>query len=304
MKKIRHSCALAATLAVIGFGVVSLFSNDQPVPASPADRLLRDAAMMLLKEGNVRFATGKSQHPNLDAERRNSTVAHGQEPFATILACSDSRDPVELLFDRGVGDLFVIRVAGNVAGPSELASIEYGVGHLHTSLLVVMGHTKCGAVTAAVKDAEVHGHISALIKRIKPAADMAKQETSNPDELIPAAIRANVWLTISEVLKQSGEVRRLILAGKLQVFGAVYDLENGKVNWLGLHPGQEELLAQARPDEQKLANAGPALPRPATLLKPGTATPNVLPLASSGHEADGKAAKSTGPRATPPARGH
>ena len=304
MKKIRHSCALVATLAVISFGVVSLFSNDQSAPASPADRLLRDAAMMLLKEGNVRFATGKSQHPNLEAERRNSTVAQGQEPFATILACSDSRDPVELLFDRGVGDLFVVRVAGNVAGPSELASIEYGVGHLHTSLLVVMGHTKCGAVTAAVKGAEVHGHLPALIQRIKPAADMAKQETSNPDELIPAAIRANVWLTISEVLKQSGEVRRLILAGKLQVFGAVYDLETGKVTWLGMHPGQEELIAQSKPDEQKAASAGPPLPKPSALLRPGTASPNVLPLAGSGYEASGKTEKGGGRNAAPAPQKH
>ena len=304
MKNIRHSCALAASLAVLSFGVASVFSNDQPAPASPADRLLRDAAMMLLKEGNVRFASGKSQHPNLEADRRTSTVAHGQEPFATILACSDSRDPVELLFDRGVGDLFVIRVAGNVAGPSELASIEYGVGHLHTSLLVVMGHTKCGAVTAAVKDAQVHGHISALIQRIKPAAERAKQETSSPEELVPAAIRANVWQTITDTLKQSSAVRGLVVAGKLQILGAVYDLETGKVTWLGMHPGQDELLTQTKPDEPKAPNAGPSLPKPSALLRPGSAAPNVLPLAGSGHEAEGKAGKSGGHNAAPSPHHH
>src|SRR5580765_7065174 len=110
-----------------------------PAPADPSGRLLQQAALMLLREGNARYLSGKAQHPNLDSERRSSTVAQGQEPFATILACSDSRDPVELIFDRGVGDLFVVRVAGNIAGISELATVEYGVNHLNTPLVVVMG---------------------------------------------------------------------------------------------------------------------------------------------------------------------
>ena len=304
IQKVQFSCALLALLTLITAGVVRSFSENRPGPAGQADRLLRDAAMMLLKEGNARFAAGKSQHPNLDAERRNSTVAQGQEPFATILACSDSRDPVELLFDRGVGDLFVIRVAGNVAGPSELASIEYGVGHLHTSLLVVMGHSKCGAVTAAVKDAEVHGHIPALIQRIKPAAERAKQETSAPEELIPAAIRANVWQTITDTLKQSSAVRELVVAGKLQVFGAVYDLETGKVTWLGMHPGQEELLTPSRPAEPKAASAAPPLPKPSAYLRAGPASPNILPLAGSGQEADRKAGNPGGPNPAAPAHDH
>jgi carbonic anhydrase len=304
IQKVQFSCALLALLTLITAGVVRSFSENRPAPASQSDRLLRDASMMLLKEGNARFAAGKSQHPNLDAERRNSTVAQGQEPFATILACSDSRDPVELIFDRGVGDLFVVRVAGNVAGPSELASIEYGVGHLHTSLLVVMGHTKCGAVTAAVKGAEVHGHIPALIQRIKPAAERAKQESSTPEELIPAAIRANVWQTIADTIKQSSQVRELVVAGKLQILGAVYDLETGKVTWLGVHPGQEELLTQSKPVEPKSASAGPPLPKPSAYLRSGTASPNVLPLAGSGHEADAKPEKGGGKSPATPAHDH
>jgi len=100
---------------------------------------MREAVIALLREGNTRFAAGHPEHPNLDAERRKNTAAEGQEPFATVLTCSDSRVPAELIFDRGVGDLFVIRVAGNIAGPSELASVEYGVGHLQTPLLVVLG---------------------------------------------------------------------------------------------------------------------------------------------------------------------
>src|SRR5262245_9624613 len=150
----------------------------------PSARLLRDASLMLLKEGNARFAAGKQLHPNQDAERRASTVAQGQEPFATILACSDSRDPVELVFDRGIGDLFVVRVAGNVAGVRELATVEYGVGHLHTPLLIVMGHSKCGAVTAVVQGAELHGHLQSLAEKIKPAANKVKAEATEPQDAV------------------------------------------------------------------------------------------------------------------------
>src|SRR6266700_2996350 len=109
----------------------------------PSARLLRDASLMLLSEGNARFVAGQTQHPHQNDERRRSAVAQGQEPFATILACADAREPVELIFDRGVGDLFVVRVAGNVAGDHELGSVEYGVGALNTPLLVVLGHSKC-----------------------------------------------------------------------------------------------------------------------------------------------------------------
>jgi len=217
-------------------------------PADPSLKLLRDASLMLLKEGNQRFATGKSQHPNLDSERRTNTVAQGQEPFATILACSDSRDPVELLFDRGIGDLFVVRVAGNVAGHSELATVEYGVDHLHTPLLVVMGHTRCGAVTAVVKGAELHGHLHHLAEKIKPAADQALGATNQIEAAIPAAIQANVWQTISDVLGQSSVVREKMKSGQVQVVGAVYDLETGRVNWLGAHPDQETLLVAPATD--------------------------------------------------------
>ena len=152
-------------------------------PTDPSARLLRDASLMLLREGNARFAMGTPQHPHQDAERRAATAAQGQEPFATILACSDSRDPVELIFDRGVGDLFVVRVAGNVAGESELATVEYGVGHLNTPLLIVMGHTKCGAVTAVVKEAELHGHLLTLAKKIKPNTKASRSSASTKQNL-------------------------------------------------------------------------------------------------------------------------
>ena len=267
-------------------------------PTDPSVRLLRDASLMLLREGNARFAMGRPQHPHLDAERRTATAAQGQEPFATILACSDSRDPVELIFDRGVGDLFVVRVAGNVAGESELATVEYGVGHLNTPLLIVMGHTKCGAVTAVVKESELHGHLLTLAEKIKPAVAKVKAESVEAEEAVPKAIQANVWQTIEDILKQSSEVRAKVEAGQLSVLGALYDLEQGKVTWLGAHPAQDALLALAAQAETDAALARKlAAPTPASTALPNSTKPVALPVAKTddhGSPQDGDAVKTPG----------
>ncbi len=241
MKTLKHFAAAALMGALVSLPATSLTAAEKN---DPAMRMLRDASLMLLKEGNSRFASGKPQYPHQDATRRTE-AARGQEPFATVLACSDSRDPVELIFDRGVGDIFVVRVAGNIAGGSELATIEYGVGHLNTPLLVVMGHTKCGAVTAVAKGAELHGHLHALAEKIKPAVEKVKTGTPEADELVPKSIQANVWQAIEDVIKESGEVREKLAQGKLSILGAVYDLESGKVAWLGQHPAEDSLVALA-----------------------------------------------------------
>ena len=266
---------LVATICLsLGLGSTSWLQASDKADASA--RLLRDASIMILKEGNARFAAGNPQYPHQNSERRRSTVANGQEPFATILACSDSRDPVELIFDRGVGDLFVVRVAGNIAGISELATIEYGVGHLNTPLLIVMGHTKCGAVTAVVKGAELHGHLHALAEKIKPAAEKVKIETSNPEEAISKTVQANVWQTIEDVIKQSSVVREKLAAGQVSILGAVYDLEQGSVAWLGAHPAQDALVAlagQAETDAalaRKLAAPGVVTGKPSHAAKPAS----------------------------------
>ncbi|MEI7837986.1 MAG: carbonic anhydrase, partial [Planctomycetota bacterium] len=217
-----------------------------PVPAAVAIPA-GEAALGMLTEGNARFAAGKSTNPNTDAPRMAETAAKGQHPQATVISCSDSRVPVERVFDRGVGDIFVIRVAGNVVGTDEIGTAEYGAGHLETPLLVVLGHSKCGAVTAAVTNAAVHGSIPALIAHIAPAADAAKK--AHPDlaekELVAETIKGNVFQTIEELLAKSSEVRERIASGKLTVVGAVYDVADGKVAWLGAHPRQAELLAAA-----------------------------------------------------------
>ncbi len=207
-----------------------------------------DEAQQRLREGNQRFLDGQTTHPNADAARRTLTAKEGQHPFVTILACSDSRVPLEILFDQGIGDIFVIRVAGNVAGPDELGSLEYGAGHLHTPLLVVLGHTKCGAVGAAATHADVKGHVKKLVERIEPAVKRAHQESPNAkgDELTAVAVKENVWLSIADALKHSEEVRELVGEGKLKIVGAVYDIEAGKIEWLGQHPDQAKLVGEEK----------------------------------------------------------
>jgi carbonic anhydrase len=202
-----------------------------------------DEALTMLKSGNARYVTGKPQYPRQNKARRVLTAAKGQTPFATILSCSDSRVPVEVIFDQGVGDLFVVRVAGNVAGEDEVASMEYAGEHLHTPLLVVLGHSKCGAVTAVVEDAHLHGSLPALAARIKPA--VAKTRAAHRDlsggALLDAAIKANVQQAMADLFTKSQIIKDLVKEGKLKVSGAIYDLESGKVKWLGPHPEEKEL---------------------------------------------------------------
>ncbi len=203
-----------------------------------------DSAIMLLKNGNDRFVNGKSQHLREDQERRTLTTVHGQHPFATILSCSDSRVPLEVIFDAGIGELFVIRVAGNVADGDELGSIEYGVGHLQTPLLLVLGHTKCGAVTAAVQNSKVEGNILNLINKIKPVVGktMKNHPLLTGDSLILAATSANVWQSIENILTKSEEIRHKVKNGELKIIGGIYDIETGKVSIMGQHPHEDKLL--------------------------------------------------------------
>jgi carbonic anhydrase len=211
--------------------------------------LTPDEAMHSLQDGNLRYAAGKSVHPNTDTARREATVKNGQHPIASILSCSDSRAPVETVFDQGIGDLFVIRVAGNVCNVDEAGSIEYGADHLGTPLLFVRGHPQCGAVTAVATNAELHGNIVPLVAGIRPA--VAKAQKDHPDlhgkDLVPAAIEANVWQSIDDLFKNSPIIRSRVKDGKLKVVGAEYDLETGKIRWLGEHPQINRLMNYTSP---------------------------------------------------------
>jgi len=203
-------------------------------------------ALERLKNGNIRYVKGESKHPRADASRRTETTTGGQHPIATIIGCSDSRSSVEVLFDQGLGDVFVVRNAGNVCSVHEIASAEYAIGHLNTPVCVVMGHTMCGAVTAAATDAKLGGNLPALIGNIQPAISKTKEE--NPGvtgkALVPRAIEANVFLGLENLLTRSEEVRKLVAEEKLILMGAVYDLATGEVKWLGSHPKQKQLLGE------------------------------------------------------------
>lgn len=203
-----------------------------------------DESLECLREGNTRFCTQGSIHPRIDLEHLAETAKSGQHPIAAVVGCSDSRVPVELLFDQGVGDLFVIRVAGNVCGTHEVASIEYAVDHLDAPLVVVLGHTLCGAVTAVATGAELSRNLRALVDPIRPALNQARR--AHPDlqgeALVPATVEMNVWQSIEDLLKESSPVRRGVAERTVKVIGAIYDIATGKVHWLGKHPRQKELV--------------------------------------------------------------
>lgn len=230
-------------LAILMLGLWTgqgVFAAQPTLSEAQFRKLYRDTSLLLLKEGNQRYATSKSQHPSLEENRRVSIAKEGQEPFVTILACADSRVPPELLFDRGLGELFVVRVAGNVAGVDELASIEYGVGHLHTPILLVLGHSKCGAVTAAAQGTALHGHLPSLVANIRPAVERAKDVGGT--DIVASAIRENIWQGIHDIITKSEVIQQCVREGSVKVIGALYDIDSGKVEWLGEHPQMQNLL--------------------------------------------------------------
>lgn len=235
----------------------------KPASAVEVESVNADLALDLLEDGNARWVSGKIENPNIESARRAELADKGQKPFATILTCSDSRVPVERVFDRGIGDLFVVRVAGNTPGTSEGGTIEYGVEHLHTPVLVVMGHTKCGAVAAAASKASLPGQIGQLVESIKPAVERAR--VNNPDlddkALAVAAVRENVWQSIFGLLRNSPVLRDKVRSGELKIVGALYNISEGKVEFMGPHPWQAELVAafEAREKKREEASAEPAV---------------------------------------------
>ena len=185
-------------------------------------------ALEKLKAGNQRYVTDQLVHHHQSGSRMRA-IAIGQHPFAIILGCADSRVPPEIIFDQGLGDLFVIRVAGNIIDDAILGSVEYAVEELGTSLVLVLGHERCGAVAATIKHAEALGHISTLLNAIQPAVDKAKEE---PGDLLDNAVRANINLVVDQ-LKSSFPVAELVKYDRLKVVGAQYNLGCGKVEIIG-----------------------------------------------------------------------
>lgn len=217
------------------FSAISLFSFEEKAEKPGIEKVTE-----LLKEGNKRFAEGVSIHPNADKKRIQTAASESQSKYAyaTILSCSDSRVPVELIFDAGVMDIFVVRVAGNVCNTDEAASIEYGLCHVKTPVLIILGHTQCGAVTAMTSSLKGHGHplernIPLLLASMEPVVKRVIE--ANPDfsaeKLIPLCTEENIWQGFENLFMKSPAVRELVKNGKVKAIGAVYNLETGRVIW-------------------------------------------------------------------------
>jgi carbonic anhydrase len=229
-KKVIQTIASACLLALAA------------APAVFASDLTADQALTKLKEGNERFVSGKSMHPHTDAARliQAGTEDQGKHAYATVISCSDSRVPVERLFDAGIMDLFIIRVAGNVIDTDEAGSIEYGLAHVNTPVFVVLGHTQCGAVTAVTAAVTGHGHameinIPPLVDNIEPAVKRAMElnpKAKEAKDIVPHAIVENVWQGVTDLFMKSAKVREMAKDGKVKVVGAMYDVGTGKVDWL------------------------------------------------------------------------
>ena len=194
-----------------------------PTEASGADEGLK-----LLVQGNERFASGHPRSRAGDVARR-AELANSQSPFAVIVCCADSRVGPELVFDQGLGDLFVVRTAGEVLADPGLGSIEYAVEHLHSPLIVVVGHERCGAVSAAVSGGEAAGHVEALVKAIQPAVQASKGQ---PGDAVDNAVRENVREVVQRLQTSAPILAESVHAGHLTIVGAYYDLDTGKIELL------------------------------------------------------------------------
>ncbi|OKH49766.1 carbonic anhydrase [Calothrix sp. HK-06] len=193
-------------------------SENRPKPVSPEEALKK------LLRGNERFIAGKGAHPNQSKLRLLETSV-AQYPYASILGCADSRVPAEIVFDQGLGDLFVVRVAGNVASQTAIGSLEFSSAVLGSQLIVVVGHAKCGAVIAAVKGDPLPGRIGVFVEEIKPAVESVRQKGG---DLEKNSIIANIQYQVKKLPETSTILGGLVKEGKLKIVGGIYDLASGK----------------------------------------------------------------------------
>lgn len=219
----RKSIAAFIALLLTAHAVSAAVASTAPATAPTADAVLAE-----LKAGNQHHVKAQYKHPHQTGLRRQE-LTHGQQPHAVILTCADSRVPPEIVFDQGLGDLFDVRVAGNVAQDAEIASIEYAVEHLHTPLVVVMGHQSCGAVAAAIEGGEAPGHLPSLVRAIAPAVERARKLTG---DLSDNAVRINVEMVVEQLRASHPVLAEAVAARKLRIVGAVYSLGSGNVVWL------------------------------------------------------------------------
>ncbi len=230
----RRQFLKLAAVGGVGFtatAVGGILSYAQPAlaaAAQDAEIVSPETALQKLLEGNKRFVQQKREYPH-QSQSRLAEVAQAQHPFATVLSCADSRVSAEILFDQGIGDLFDIRIAGNIVTPEALGSLEYAAVLLGTPLIMVLGHERCGAVTAAVKGDSLPGQIGTFAKAIKPAMAEVKGKPGDLDDLIENAVVANVQYQVKKLKQNSDLLTQLLLDSKLKIVGARYDLDTGEV---------------------------------------------------------------------------
>lgn len=203
-----------------------------PAAASEGTGVTADEALQKLMDGNKHYVAQQMTSQKMCSIGVRESLTKGQKPYAIVLSCSDSRVPPEIIFDKGLGEIFVVRVAGNVPDPIVLGSIEYAAEHLGSPLIMVLGHERCGAVTAAVDaKGKPEGNIGAIVKTIAPAVAQAKKEYKGKDkaQLIETAIDDNVKLVEANLTKKSTVLKHLVKEGKIKIVAAKYDLDDGKV---------------------------------------------------------------------------
>ncbi|MGW5875466.1 carbonic anhydrase [Nocardiopsis terrae] len=229
----RRGALKASVLSGVGAAVATTLPSAAWADTDPAGTAAVDAdkALRLLEQGNRRWVRHHSRHPH-EGRARRARLVGGQNPFATVLGCADSRVPPELVFDRGLGDLFTVRSAGQVLDGSVLGSLTYAAEHLHTPLLVVMGHQSCGAVGAAV---EAHrtgelpsGHIGGLVAEI---LEVVESTPDDGEDFVDDCVRANAE-HVARLLREDDELGGFVTDGRLRVVAARYGLEDSRVSWL------------------------------------------------------------------------
>jgi carbonic anhydrase len=195
-------------------------------------------AIKKLKEGNQRFVSGVRSIDAIVKQIQRSDFVEGQAPFAIILGCSDSRVPAEIIFGQGLGDLFVIRVAGNIVAPSQVGSVEFAAERFGTPLVVVLGHSMCGAVMATIDELErpsenQSSNVLSIVNRIRPTVEplFETELRSEPDKLLESAIHANILAATNQLMHGSQMLENLVRKGDLKIVGAEYSLETGEVKF-------------------------------------------------------------------------
>ncbi|MGH7241964.1 MAG: carbonic anhydrase [Phycisphaerales bacterium] len=228
-------------IGTIGFvlGATAGCANNRAPDAALAEKIISEPqggkhALQLLKEGNARFLAGDAHSPATDPETIRIAAVDGQKPFVSVLTCGDSRVPVERVFDRGFGEIFVVRVAGNVTAQHETGSIEFSLAALKAPLLVIMGHNKCGAIKAAIAGQPVTPNIDSFLASIQPAVQKvrAAQPNLTGDAFEEAVTQENVRQTLRELYATSPLIRDKVKSGAVEVAIAEIDITTGKVTWL------------------------------------------------------------------------